>query len=167
MFNVLVNQDKHSYKDIVGHKEEGVVFNMLKPSDKVIGENIDVSQKDVPLERKEVEEYLPCGIKIVNRDEAKTFTEYFFSKPVTFAHKCEELMINCSAAAMLSGVLAAIAVASPSYIPANEKVALGCLGVMGLCMLGVMISGVTGGVKECFDERKKRMLQERMEHTRD
>ena len=116
----------------------------------------DVSQENIPLIK-----------RVIDRDKAKNFTEYVLSRPVTFAHKCEDVMAGCSALAILCGIGCIAAVAHPEYYPTNEKVALGFLCAMGVCMIGTVLSGIVGGISDYFAERKKQMLQAKMEHTRD
>lgn len=110
---------------------------------------------------------IPLINRIIDRHENNTFTEYVLSRPMTFAHKCEDVMAGCSVMAILCGIASIAAVANPEYVPANEKVALGFLCAVGVCMTGTVLAGVAGGISDCWQERKKRMLQERMEHTRD
>lgn len=112
-------------------------------------------------------EEVPLIKRIIDRHEDNTFTEYVLSRPMTFAHKCEDVMAGCSTLAILCGIGCIAAVAHPEYYPTNEKVALGFLCAMGVCMTGTVLSGIAGGISDYFAERKKQMLQAKMEHTRD
>lgn len=105
--------------------------------------------------------------RVIDRDNAKTFTEYVLSRPVTFAHKCEDVMATCSVLAIMAGLGAIGAVANPEIIPSNEKVALGFVCAMGACLAAMTVSGIVGGISDYFDDRKKRMLQEVKAYYRD
>jgi hypothetical protein len=123
-------------------------------------------KEETVMQQTSTQEVAPIN-RIIDRHDNNTFTEYILSRPVTLAHKCEDIMAGCSSLAVLCGLGCIGAVACPEYIPANEQVALGFLCAMGVCMTGTVLSGIAGGISDYFAERKKQMLQAKMEHTRD
>lgn len=141
-----------------------VVSNMFKDDSNII----KIQEETMHQTLKETKnEELPLILRDIPRSDDNTFEEYIFSRPVTFAHKCEDWMIGSSTMAILSGIGAIGAIANPDIIPSHEKVALGFVCAVGVCLASMTVSGIVGGVSEYFADRKKRMLQERMEHTRD
>lgn len=167
--NISFDEQIHSYTELMEEMRTKNVYNQCEQKqnepnilharikEKTMQEiTQDVSQENIPLIK-----------RVIDRDKAKNFTEYALSRPVTFAHKCEELMIGCSAAAMLCGLATIASFSCPEYIPTNEKATLSCVALTGLCMIGSVLSGVVGGVSECIVERKNHLMQERMGHTRD
>lgn len=143
---VSQSEEKHSVKFVDSLKCEG-------------------EAKEAPI-ADEPEENIPMTFRQINRDEAKNFAEYLFSKPVTFAHKCEDLMASCGTLAILCGTAA---ITSIAYLetPISEQIALGCVCAAGVCTGGLILSGVAGGISDYFYDRKKRMMQEQNQHIRD
>lgn len=113
------------------------------------------------------QENVPPILRVIDRDEAKTFTEYVISRPTRFAHKCEEVMMGTCVAAILSGIGAIGIIYHSDIIPSHNQIALGFVCATGVCLLGTVLSGVAGGISDCWQERKNRLMQEKMEHTRD
>lgn len=107
------------------------------------------------------------NVRIVPRDKSENFTEYLFSKPTCFMHRCEDVMAGSSTLALMCGMAGAVILGNPEFIPSNEKIALGCFGAMGICLAGTVLTGITGGIGAYFTERKNRLMQERMARTRD
>jgi len=115
----------------------------------------------------ETEDDIPLIHQVFDRDKAKNFTEYVLSRPTTFAHKCEDVMATCSVLAIMAGIGAIGTIYHSDIIPSHNQIALGFVCATGICLLGTVLSGVAGGISDCWQERKNRLMQEKMEHTRD
>lgn len=171
----------HSYTELMRKRSSEYVHfqNMtdLNESDNVCIQNNNIS-KSIKSDNEKTgteeenmtqtsEENISPLLRVVDRDKAKNFTEYVFSRPVTFAHKCEDFMAATSTLAIFAGMGAIGAIYNPDIIPSHEKVALGFIGVAGVCLLGTLLSGVAGGVSDYVADKKKKMMQDKLSHTRD
>ena len=110
---------------------------------------------------------IPPILRVIDRDDSNTLTEYLLSRPVTFAHKCEDVMATCSVLAIMAGIGAIGTIYHSDIIPSHNQIALGFACATGICLVGTVLSGVAGGISDCWQERKNRLMQEKMERSRD
>lgn len=177
---VLMDTQVHSYSEVMNGvracqlertddrdvQSAAINENVHQKSVCHMDENCVVLQHNTPSQDESMED-LPPILRIVDRDKAKNFTEYLFSRPVTFAHKCEDAFCTFGALAAFFAVVGAVAIANTKKLPGNEMMALWCFGAVGVCFSATALSAVVGGVSEYFADRKKKMMQECRSHVRD
>lgn len=162
-------QKLQSEKDIAeamvdDHKEIMTTLSQSEQHQDVSEKKHHNLKKDNKMQEKQD---VPPILRVIDRDDSNTLTEYLLSRPVTFAHKCEDVMATCSVLAIMTGIGAIGTIYHSDIIPSHNQIALGFVCATGICLLGTVLSGVAGGISDCWQERKNRLMQEKMEHTRD
>ncbi len=150
--------------------EEGTkeVSEILKQEELNLGQMGNAKEEMMSeITQEKSQENVPPILREIDRDEAKTFTEYVISRPTRFAHKCEEVMMGTCVAAILSGIGAIGTIYHSDIISSHNQIAMGFVCLTGVCLAGAVLSGVAGGISDYFYDRKKRVMQEQMAHTRD
>ena len=173
---VSFNSQVHSYTQLMqklqseSDRAEAMVdeYKETMITDNQNEQHQDVSDKKYNnLKKDNKMQEVPLILRVIDRDDSNTLTEYLLSQPKTFAHKCEDVMATCSVLAIMTGIGVIGAIANPDIIPSHEKVALGFVCATGVCLLGTVLSGVAGGISDCWQERKNRLMQEKMDRSRD
>ncbi len=162
----LVQSEEEKKEPMVFGRQECDTYDFSEKktmSEKIVSKEMICEEQSQEMS----EENIPLIHQVINRDEAKNFTEYVLSRPVTFAHKCEDVMATCSALAIMTGVGAIGTIYYSDIIPSHNQIALGFACATGICLLGTVLSGVAGGISDCWQERKNRLMQEKMERSRD